>query len=167
MFFFGHVGITTGLVHAVNKKYFKNKLNYPLIGFLSLGPDIIDKPLGLLAKERFGNNTRLYGHSLVFSLCLGLGLWIYFRNRKTKKIKTSYYVLLWSAFFGHNILDEFWIKSLHMFFWPLLGYPPTRTPEIFKRWWELLQTPGVFVPELIGILILIYLYKVELKKSST
>jgi len=84
--------------------------------FLALGsmlPDIIDKPLGLLA---FGTaeQGRTFGHTLLFLIVLAT-LAVYLKNLRLASV--SFGVL------AHLVLDSMW-KSPAILFWPLLGNFP-------------------------------------------
>jgi len=149
MVFFGHIGITVGIVQAVNVR-FKRHIDLRAAGLLALGPDLFDKPLGLLYPNVFGNHTRLYGHSALFALVL-LVLF-YARRRRFTEI-----LPLWLCYAGHLILDRTWIFSKHYLYWPFIGRPPMRPPQIVKRFWEGAQTVYNLTGEALGLSILIYL----------
>lgn len=88
-------------------------------GFLALGsmlPDIIDKPLGLLA---FGTaeQGRTFGHTHLFLMVLAT-LAAYLKNVRMASVSVG--VL------AHLVLDSMW-KSPVILFWPLLGnFPPVQ-----------------------------------------
>ncbi|OAT85108.1 metal-dependent hydrolase, partial [Desulfotomaculum copahuensis] len=119
----------------------------------SMLPDIIDKPLGLLAPWLGLGTGRGIAHTLVFALfLLALGLWFYRTGRSG-----LLYMALASA--GHLVLDRMW-QMPRVLFWPLFGFafPVVGRHGFLAQllaWWHTLWTnPGVFVPEILGAVIL-------------
>lgn len=126
-------------------------IDYRLVLLGSMLPDIIDKPLGIYG---FGGGRSL-AHTLLFVLLILLvGLYRYFRSARLGILVLS----LCSGF--HLILDQMW-RQPQILFWPLLGLD---FPHYDMRDWvawltdlieALKSEPAVFVPEIIGALILI------------
>lgn len=111
--------------------------------------DIIDKPVGRLLYGTFG--CRLFSHSLLFLLLIVVaGIFLYKRSRR------KWLLVLGLGVFTHLVLDEMWLDTQTLF-WPALGLS---FPSISYDYWEddvlhkLLTSPGVFVPELAGLLVL-------------
>ena len=107
MLLFAHLGLTLAAGRL---------MRWVDLAFLTLGsmlPDIIDKPLGLLA---FGTaeQGRTFGHTLLFLIVLAT-LAVYLKNLRLASV--SFGVL------AHLVLDSMW-KSLAILFWPLLGNFP-------------------------------------------
>ena len=105
---FWHLGVTLFLFVWI----FKDKnadLRFLLIG--SLLPDIIDKTLYLFS---FTNNSRTYGHTLLFAV-LSLFAIMIITNRENPKRKS--YLLIPIALLFHLVLDEMWMFS-ETLFWP-------------------------------------------------
>jgi len=113
MLLFAHLGLTLAAGRI---------MRWVDLAFLALGsmlPDIIDKPLGLLA---FGTaeQGRTFGHTLLFLIVLAT-LAVYLKNLRLASV--SFGVL------AHLVLDSMW-KSPAILFWPLLGI------SIRSRIWE-------------------------------
>ena len=105
---FWHIGLTLFLFVWI----FKDKnadLRFLLIG--SLLPDIIDKTLYLFS---FTNNSRTYGHTLLFAVFSLFAIMI-ITNRENPKRKS--YLLIPIALLFHLVLDEMWMFS-ETLFWP-------------------------------------------------
>ncbi len=108
---FWHLGLALFLFVWI----FRDKsadLRYLLVG--SLLPDIIDKTLYLFL---FTNNSRTYGHTLLFAV-LSLFAIMIITNRENPKRKS--YLLVPIALLFHLVLDEMWMFS-ETLFWPLFN----------------------------------------------
>lgn len=140
---------------------------YPLgitgIIFIMIGsmlPDTIDKPVGhFLFTGFFGNNGRLFSHTLLFALIIlvmAVGLYVY--NRKTWLLAVSFGV------FMHLILDFMW-RTPRTLFWPLFGLEfPRGDPEsswLLRMIYNLLNSPSAYISELV-LLIGVVLFFVAL-----
>ena len=162
MIFFGHVGTTVGLVNGVQA--IRYKTDYRVIALMSIGPDLIDKPAGLLFRSTFENNTRMFGHSVVCSLLVlaALAIW--------KKRQTGIELFaVWAAFAGHLLLDRMWRVTFSALAWPFAGEIPPRHPKIFAEWLQTLLSPVEFSFEVIGLAIIIGLiirYQLHKKKFA-
>ena len=158
MVFFGHLGITTGVFKAceagLNKKR-KSPFDYRFILAGSLLPDLIDKPIGAVLFRGTFHNSRIFGHSLLFPAALALAGLPLMKKRKDARL-----LLLAGASFVHLILDSMWLFP-RILFWPFLGFAfPERPPgnwamEDLDR---LLKDPAYFLPELTGLLILLFFF---------
>jgi len=107
MLLFAHLGLTLAAGRF---------MRWADLAFLALGsmlPDIIDKPLGLLA---FGTLAagRTIGHTLLFLLVLA-ALAFYLKDLRLASVSIG--VL------AHLVLDFMW-QSPVILFWPLLGNFP-------------------------------------------
>jgi len=169
MLLFAHPGITLGaatlLADAVNRRpsWFASLSRYLDIRWLLVGsllPDIIDKPVGQFIFRDTFNNGRIFSHTLLFFIVISaVGIFLYKKQRRT------WMIALAAGTLAHLILDEIWQTPVTLF-WPLLGF---RFPAVeLEGWagniWEMLfSDPRVYIPEIIGLLILlvlgIYLFK--------
>ncbi len=105
---FWHLGLTLFLFIWI----FRDKnadLRYLLVG--SLLPDIIDKTLYLFLLT---NNSRTYGHTLLFAVFSLFAIMI-LTSRDNPKRKS--YLLIPIALLFHLVLDEMWMFS-ETLFWP-------------------------------------------------
>lgn len=122
-----------------------------LIG--SLLPDIIDKPLGLFFFRETFNNGRIFCHTLLFPIIITLaGLYLYRRRGKIWLLVLSFVTFI------HLICDRMWLTPQTLF-WPIYGFAFEK--EIINNWvpevlYTLLTYPEIYVPELVGVSILIW-----------
>lgn len=122
-----------------------------LIG--SLLPDIIDKPIGqFFFKETFSNG-RIFCHTLLFLIIITLtGLYLYRHHSKTWLLVLSF------GTFTHLVCDLMW-RSPRTLLWPIYGLAFERLDLVdwMPRMLHMLVTdPKVYVPELVGAIILIW-----------
>lgn len=122
-----------------------------LIG--SLLPDIIDKPLGHFFFREALSSGRTIGHTLLFLILLTVaGLYLYWRRSKIWPLIISFGTLT------HLILDQMW-QTPKTLLWPLFGFAFER--EDITEWIpntlnSLLTKPEAYVPELVGVAIIIW-----------
>jgi hypothetical protein len=159
MLLLAHLGITLaaarGLEKVLASRGFQKApelIDYRLVLAGSMLPDIIDKPLGgLVFRESLGSG-RVYCHTLLFFLLLfGAGIFCWY------KLKRPGFLTLTGGSFAHYVLDGMWLYPT-TFFWPAYGWVfEKNVPENWLEHWieSLLSEPHVFVPEIIGGLILI------------
>jgi len=143
MLLFAHVGIALATARFIRRVS---------LAFLALGsmlPDIIDKPLGLIV---FGspNMGRTFAHTLLFLALLSF-LCIYFQDIRL-------FSLAWGMLV-HLSLDFMW-NSPEILLWPLLGPFPSApllgTLSYLEMLLSGLKKPGVLIPEMAGLVYLIY-----------
>jgi membrane-bound metal-dependent hydrolase YbcI (DUF457 family) len=143
MLLFAHLGLTLATARFIGKAD---------LAFLALGsmlPDIIDKPLGLIA---FGSPSmgRTFAHTLLFLLLL-IGLSIYTRDIRLKSMS-------WGVL-AHLALDSMWNSPVTIL-WPLLGdFPEVHrldTLSYLEAIFSGLRNPGILIPELLGLSYCIY-----------
>src|SRR3974390_1194429 len=102
MLFFGHIGITVGVVFLL-LLFIKIKADYRVVMIGSMLPDIIDKPLGIYIFTQALDSGRIFCHTLLFVAVLALSsILLYCIKKQT-----------WLAFlaigsFMHLILDQLW-----------------------------------------------------------
>jgi len=117
----------------------------------SLLPDIIDKPIGRFFFQDTISNGRIIGHTIFFLILITLaGIYLY-----KSRVKTSLLVVSFGTF-THLIFDQMW-NAPRTLFWPIYGFTFDRgditdwIPNILKA---LLTNPEVYVPEILGAIIL-------------
>ena len=133
--------------------YLENHIDIRLLLIGSLLPDIIDKPIGhLLFREMF-NNGRIFPHTLLFLILVTIsGIYLYKCHKKTWLIAFSFGTL------AHLVFDQMW-HAPRTLFWPLMGLTFERidisdlVPNIIHA---LLTDPAVYLPELLGAVILVW-----------
>ncbi len=176
MLVFGHAGITLGTAvilniacrgrhaseevasnsHQNDKASWLTSLGrYVDIRLLMIGsllPDIIDKPVGQWFFRETFSAGRIFSHTLLFLILItSFGIYLYRHYGK------NWLLVLAFGTFTHLILDEMWL-SPRTLFWPFFGFGFVRTdltnwlPNIFH---DLLTEPAAYVPELIGLVILL------------
>lgn len=156
MFIFGHIGITLGIFYLLN--HLSSGKNIPVefkwIAFGALLPDFIDKPLGRIILAETIGSGRIFAHTLLFGILLGLAAYYVF-YRKGWKMP----LIVAGASFCHLLEDEMW-NSPRAFLWPFLGWDFPR--DTFSGGFiEYLMTvlnnsynpaySSVFIPEIIGL----------------
>ena len=126
-------------------------IRFILVG--SLLPDIIDKPVGQFFFGGTFSNGRIFCHTLLFLILVTVaGIYLYNHYNKTWLLAFSFGTMT------HLIFDQMW-RIPQTLFWPLLGFTFERidisnwTPDIFHA---LLTDPVVYLPELVGAIILIW-----------
>jgi inner membrane protein len=176
MLLFAHAGITLGaasvLAGGVKQEWnpaewFVTLSRYLDIRYLLIGsllPDIIDKPVGqLLFRDTFGNG-RIFSHALLFLIVIsafGLYLW--------KKQHQQWMLALAAGTFMHLILDGMW-ETPATLFWPFMGW---EFPKIqLENWTQgilhtLVSNPSVYIPEIIGLGILVWFAAVVIMHKKT
>ena len=98
------------------------QIDYRLVMFGALLPDLIDKPLGwVLFRDHFDANGHLYGHTGLFALMLLLpGIYLVARRNDPRLLSIAVAVI------SHFVVDPV-NHSPGTLFWPLLG---TDFPEV-------------------------------------
>jgi len=154
-------GLKTRLISPFSKmRDGLDAVDYRLVIAGSLLPDIVDKPVWLLVAGDASLSGRGYTHTLLFNLVLLLGGVVLVRLNKTWPLVISLASLM------HLVLDQIWTSPAVML-WPLLGPLPALETAgwlhgIFQG---LFSYPGVYIPELIGLLIvLLFAYRLMVEK---
>lgn len=171
MFLMAHTGLTlgvswliarytkrvTGGERAIIKREKGNSIDYRLILVGSILPDIIDKPIELFAPWLGLGTGRGVAHTLLFALVLLIiGTYLYRRGRPG-----VLYLALASS--GHLVLDRMW-QMPGVLLWPLYGvtFPQVGKEGAFNQitdWWQMLfRDAWVYIPEIIGGMILILFF---------
>ncbi len=136
-------------------------IDYRIVLLGSLLPDIIDKPLWLLAVGYIAPSGRGYAHTLLFNLALFICGLILIRYRK------SWLLIISLCSFMHLIFDQIW-NSPVVLLWPLLGPLPEKetTGWLFNIIQALFSYPSVYIPEIIGlIIVLLFAYRLIIRRS--
>jgi inner membrane protein len=151
MLFFGHLGITLLIVFVVFSML-KKDIDYRFVLVGSLLPVIIDKPLGQYILGWYFQNGRIIAHTLLFLVVLTIiGLFV------ARKDKTGFVVALAAGTVCHLVLDQMWLAPGTLF-WPLFGWEFPKLDLGNYLWYllsEMFSRPDVYVPELIGLGILV------------
>jgi inner membrane protein len=166
MLLFAHVGLTFGAAAAAAAGIAENRRLTPVaswpaalsryldIRWLMVGsllPDIIDKPLGQYILPGLIGTGRAYAHTLLFLIVLSAAALIV-RWRSGR----AWLLALAIGTFAHLVLDQLWTTP-QVLFWPLLGAGFAHIDlEAWAGtlWQALVSEPSVYVPEIIGFVIL-------------
>ena len=138
-------------------------IDYRLVLLGSLLPDIIDKPVFLLIGDSASLSGRDYAHTLLFNLALFVSGMVLFRYRKPGLLIISF------SSFMHLVLDQMWGSSV-ILLWPLMGPLPHGETSgwLADRFQGLFLYPQVYIPEIIGLLVIFFFtYRVTKKKGIT
>ena len=131
-----------------------SRIDLRLLVFAALLPDVIDKPLGHYILPDVFDSGRIFAHTLLFTLILGaLGTWLY---RKRERI-WGLTLALGSA--SHLVLDSMW-QTPETLFWPAFGweFPSSGVIDLWRTLWQALTShPSVYVPEIIGIAVFVFI----------
>lgn len=169
MIFFGHLGITTGVIKSYEKVFYKDKkmnskisIDYRAVLLGAILPDIIDKPIGAYFFRSTFHNSRIFAHTLMFSALLIIvgSLLLYIRRNNS-------ILLLGISSSIHLILDSMWLYS-SILFWPYFGLKFPVRPEgnwIQSDIVKLVTDPSCYLPELVGFIIIAY-YFIKLIKNK-
>ncbi len=161
MFIFGHIGITLGIFYSLCRLFSKKKFSsiVPYIVLGSLLPDIIDKPLGRIILAEIVGSGRIFAHTLLFVILLGL-LGYYLSQKGQPKL-----LVIVGASFCHLLEDQIW-NTPEVVFWPILGwgFPKDTISGSFMEYLMIIfnrsydpEFTEVFVSEIIGLIIIILL----------
>jgi hypothetical protein len=118
MFALGHVGLTLACVRRVDPDLDRRG---PIL--LSVLPDLVDKPIGLLLPALVHGNTRNIGHTAAASAA-ALVVLLLLRRWPLRRV-----LVLWSCYLGHFLLDRLWLyNNPRVLFWPFEGPFPAPLP---------------------------------------
>ena len=136
--------------------FFRSLANHMDIRFLLVGsmlPDIIDKPIGVYLFWETFSSGRIFSHTLLFLVLVTVaGLLIRRYSGKTWGLALSFGTFL------HLILDQMW-EMPKTLLWPIFGIafegmdPTYWLGNILQA---LLREPEVYVPEIIGFVVLVW-----------
>ncbi len=135
-----------GQVHSLSQR-----IDLRVLFLGALLPDIIDKPLGLLVLPDVYGTGRLFGHSLLFVLAIGLaGAWLYRARKRNWLLVLTYGAAM------HLLLDSMW-RAPSVLFWPFVGsLPQGGTPEVWlsRMLATPAQNPSALISEAVGFVLL-------------
>ncbi len=186
MFILGHTGITFGVAVATHSlstpsretKHTRSSLGARIRGQVrglsksfdlrllmigSLLPDIIYKPLGLLLLSDVYGTGRLFAHSLIFVVAIGLaGLWLHRTHGR------NWLLVLAFGSAMHLLLDAMW-RTPSILLWPFVGsLPQGGAPEAWFP--SMLAAPtrntSAMVSEIVGLALLIPLIWMVLRGAG-
>ncbi|MAG15369.1 MAG: hypothetical protein CL874_05790 [Dehalococcoidales bacterium] len=132
----------------------------------SLLPDIIDKPIGVFFLRETLSNGRIFCHTFLFLVLLTLtAIYLYRRYGETRLFPLSF------GTSTHLVFDQMW-HTPQTLFWPVLGLTFDKLEfTTFTSWisylvHNLLAYPDVFIPELIGAVIIIGFTGILVRRRS-
>lgn len=173
MILFGHLGLTAGAVKFYEGLQSKKgrsaqpDIDYRFVLLGSVLPDLIDKPIGALLFINTYHNSRIYAHTLLFSLILVITGVILLRRRRVRSVLT---LAIGSMF--HLVFDCMWLYP-ETLLWPFLNIKAALSakndwfgilvafPYRFDDWLKksissLLADPSPLIYELAGLIILAF-----------
>jgi hypothetical protein len=142
MFILGHSGISVGAVRALDRR-----ASVRWVPFFGLLPDLVDKPIELLAPVWANGWSRTVAHSLLGLAVFSLGAALVARRRAWIAIVP--YAL-------HFVLDRMWYEQDRpVLLWPFIGFDLPRHAPPYLHWWDRFQEPWQLGGELVGLSILL------------
>lgn len=149
MLLLGHIGITVGIVYAIERGFARDtwpKLDYRLVIIGAILPDLIDKPLSLTGLI----GGRAIAHTLLFAIIISAIVSIVVL--KSRKSNLLYFIPLGIAF--HLILDNMW-GAPDILLWPAYGFSfPISEVSVETLLQMLLSNPYLYGGEITGAIIL-------------
>lgn len=145
-----HLGMTVAIVFFTLGR---RSIDYRVVMLGAILPDFLDKPIGTIAFRDEYQSGRIYGHTLLFSLILILGIQVFLRGRTARR----WFVLPIGCLL-HLGLDAMWNEPITLF-WPLFG---TDFPATIDRgyWLEIFlrpfKEPVYALQESFGLAVLVY-----------
>jgi inner membrane protein len=149
--FFWHLGVTAAVVFLTLGR---RRIDYRVVLLGAILPDLIDKPIGRLFFEEQFQTSRLFAHTLLFSVALLLMIQLTLRGPTARR-----WFILPIATMLHLALDGMWNDPVTLF-WPLFGTEFPKVP-VENYWIEVLlrpfDHPWVLLQEVVGLGLLVYL----------
>ena len=140
-----------------------NRIDIRILFAGSLLPDIIDKPLGMFFLRDIFSNGRIFAHTLLFlAIITFVGVYLH-RSRGQ-----LWLLILSFGTFIHLILDQMWLTPQTLLL-PVYGLtlPKCELTYWFQNILYALHTdPVVYVPELVGVVILIWFALVIVRRKK-
>jgi len=141
----------------------ENQIDLRLLLIGSVLPDIIDKPIGQFFFADIFNNGRIFCHTLLFLIAITLAGLYFYRIRAATQL-----LILSFGTFMHLILDQMWLYP-QTILWPIYGFV---FPKAYLEHWlekllhDLCTDPSVYVPELLGLAILVWFTVLLLRRGK-
>jgi hypothetical protein len=133
----------------------KVSIDYRVVLIGSILPDIIDKPIGAGLFRSTFHNSRIFGHTLLFSVLLILiGSYLLYKRGRNNIL------ILGACSAIHLILDSMWLYPA-ILFWPYYGWKFPARPEgnwVRSDILRLITDPSYYLPELIGFIIIAFYF---------
>jgi inner membrane protein len=146
-----HLGVTAAVIFLTLGR---RGIDYRMVMFGALLPDLIDKPIGRVFFADQFENGRIFAHTLLFSTVLLLGIQLFLRGRTARR-----WFIVPIAAVIHQVLDGMWNEPV-TFFWPLFTTRFPRDP-VGDYWLRVLmrplEEPIVLLQEVIGLALLLYI----------
>ncbi|WP_319507391.1 metal-dependent hydrolase [uncultured Methanolobus sp.] len=177
---FAHIGITLAVFYIIAMAFPKIRphINYWYVIAGSMLPDIIDKIIGRVLFEDVFASGRIFAHTLLFVLVLGMAGYIFFYRKRGSRV-----LMLAGGCFVHLVLDSMWKTSVTLL-WPLLGWQFQKGAEYGSFWQYLLviyrnlgnidslDVQSTLMTEILGIVLIMifglgYLRQKIIEHSST
>ena len=152
MYLLAHLGLTVLAWEALRRVLpARRAMAAPLLAVAvgALLPDLVDKPLGHLVLH--WDAGRLFAHTLLFTLALGLAAWGAVRRWP----RTG--ALLAALAFGagaHLVLDRMWLEPA-VLLWPFLGAMPHGHWDPARYLTTPVTSPWVLAMEGVGLVVLV------------
>lgn len=142
---------------------FLRKIDVRLLLIGSLLPDIIDKPVGTFFFRDSLSNGRIFCHTLVFLLLITLAAFYLYRSHGK-----AWLLILSFGTFTHLICDQMWLTPQTLL-WPVYGWAFPKydlTNWLQNILYALRTDPGVYVPELVGAVLLVWFAVVIVRRKK-
>ena len=141
MFLLGHLGIGLGLAWVLSRKS-PTRIDYRLVLFGAILPDLIDKPLAYVT----GLDSRIWAHTFLFLFAI-LALSFVPRLRGFR--------LVGFGVATHLLLDQIWNQPAVVLY-PAYGWSFPMAPFNVGGWFDtLLHDPYVQAGEIVGFVLLV------------
>jgi len=138
------------------------RIDIRLLLIASILPDIVDKPLGVYIFRETFSSGRIFCHTLLLLVLITIaGIWLYRSRGKLWLLVISF------GFLTHLIFDRMW--GCRNALWPAFGLAFERenlTDWEVSRFSDLVSRPDVYVPEIIGGIVLLWFFWVLLRNRS-
>ncbi len=145
MFILGHIGFSFAALYWLKRR--AKDMDYRLLLLGSMLPDIIDKPLGLVAFADTVYNGRIIAHTAVFAFVITV-ISIRMKSAKLKMLSMGIWL--------HLLLDFMFLYPATLL-WPLFGgFKPLAYHPDFTA--ELVSNPFVYTTEAIGLAFLLHIF---------